>query len=422
MSLGSVGVAMATSESEPRPNPGGEPVPCTERMTDIDAVGHTSDSVGALRAVAATMIERGVRRVHALAWRDLDDPDAGGSEVHADEFMRRWAAVGLDVTHRTSFAVGLPSRAERHGYHVVRGGSRYSVFPRAVAAELTRRAGPCDALVEIWNGVPWFSPVWSRKPRITFLHHVHGPMWGQLLPGPLAGFGRVLEARLAPPFYRRTQMVTPSDATRDELIELGFRPERVRAVPNGVSDGFAPGGVRSTVPLVAAVGRLAPVKRFDEVITSAATARLSVPDLQLHIVGNGPMLDDLIAQVDRLGASSWVTFVGHLSHHELVSLYQRAWVVTSASLAEGWGLTMTEAAACGTPAVATDISGHRSSVVDGVTGVLAPLPELGAALARVLSNHGLRDRLATAALARARTLTWDAASLGILEALAAQIR
>ena len=68
-----------------------------------------------------------------------------------------------------------------------------------------------DALVEIWNGVPWFSPVWCRAPRITFLHHVHGPMWGQMLPGPLAGFGRALEARIAPPFYRRTQMVTPSE-------------------------------------------------------------------------------------------------------------------------------------------------------------------------------------------------------------------
>ena len=96
------------------------------------------------------------------------------------------------------------------------------MFARAVTAELTRRAGPSDALVEIWNGVPWFSPVWYRRPKITFVHHVHGPMWGQILPGPLAGFGRVLEARLAPPFYRRTQVVTPSDATRDELLELGL--------------------------------------------------------------------------------------------------------------------------------------------------------------------------------------------------------
>ena len=43
-----------------------------------------------------------------VAWRDLDDPDAGGSEVHADQFMRRWAAAGLEIVHRTSAAAGPP--------------------------------------------------------------------------------------------------------------------------------------------------------------------------------------------------------------------------------------------------------------------------------------------------------------------------
>ena len=97
----------------------------------------------------------------------------------------------------------------------MRRGSRYSVFGRTAVAELTGRMGRSDALVEIWNGVPWFSPVWYRRPHVTILHHVHGPMWDQIMPSPLAGAGRVLEARLAPPFYRRTEVVTPSEATRE---------------------------------------------------------------------------------------------------------------------------------------------------------------------------------------------------------------
>ena len=59
--------------------------------------------------LVADVIDHGVRRVHVLAWRDLDDPDAGGSELHADEFMRRWAAAGLEIVHRTSAAAGLPA-------------------------------------------------------------------------------------------------------------------------------------------------------------------------------------------------------------------------------------------------------------------------------------------------------------------------
>ncbi|MEI8239603.1 MAG: glycosyltransferase family 4 protein, partial [Actinomycetota bacterium] len=373
-----------------------------------------------LEELAAEMMSVGVRRVHVLAWRDLADPDAGGSEVHADHFMRRWADAGLLVTHRTSHAAGLPDRARRNGYDVVRRGSRYSVFGRAVAGEVIHRTS-YDALVEVWNGVPWFSPIWCHKPRITFLHHVHGPMWNQLLPGPLAAMGRTIEARIAPPFYRRTLTLTPSDATRDELLHLGFAPDRVRAVPNGVEDVFHPGGARASVPTVVCVGRLAPVKRQDELIDAAVVAKRRVPDLQLIIVGEGPLKPVLEARIARHHAHEWIHLAGRLTHDDLVDVYQRSWMVTSASLAEGWGLTLTEAAACGTAAVATDINGHRSSVVDGITGVLVPLEALGDAMADVLLDHPRREALAAAALARARTLTWESVARGVLAGLHEQV-
>ena len=96
-------------------------------------------------------------------------------------------------------------------------------------------------------------------------------------------------------------------------------------------------------------------------------------------------------------------------------------MVTSASLAEGWGLTLTEAAACGTPAVATDVNGHRSSVIDGVTGILVPLEKLGDTIADVLLNEPRRLALAEAALQRARTLTWESSAQGVLAALHGQV-
>lgn len=370
-----------------------------------------------LQAHADALIAGGVRRLHVLAWRDLDDDDAGGSEVHADECERRWAEAGLDVLHRTSAAVGQPAVAERNGYRVVRRGSRYSVFPRTIASELTRRMGRYDALIEVMNGVPFFSPVWCRSPRMLFLHHVHGPMWDQMLPGPLAAFGRALETRVAPPLYRRGLTATPSDATRDELIEIGFRPELVTAIPNGTDPRFSFGGVKTEHPSIVAVARLAPVKRFGLLLDAVAEARGQVPELRLTIVGDGPDRAALAARVHELGASDWVQFTGWVEHGDLVDLYRRSWIVASASLAEGWGLSLTEAAGCRTPAVATDIRGHRSSVVDGETGILASEVELGSAIARVLLDHDLRERLGAAAEARVRTMTWDATAAGVLGVL-----
>ncbi len=219
------------------------------------------------------------------------------------------------------------------------------------------------------------------------------------------------------PFYRSSEVVTPSEATRDELLGLGLRPERVTAVDNGVDPYFNPGDPptpKSPTPLVVAAGRMAPVKRFGLLLDAAAEARVTVPDLQLRLIGDGPLRAELEDWVRAYGAQDWVDLPGHLDRVSLREEYRRAWVVASGSLAEGWGLTMTEAAACGTPAVATDIRGHRCSVVDGRTGLLAPPERLGEALAMVLGDNALRLRLGVAALARARTLTWDASALGVL--------
>ncbi len=61
---------------------------------------------------------------------------------------------------------------------------------------------------------------------------------------------------------------------------------------------------------------------------------------------------------------------GHVSDEELLDLYRSAWVVASASAREGWGMTITEAGACGTPAVATRIAGHTDAVVHEHSGLL----------------------------------------------------
>ncbi len=96
-------------------------------------------------------------------------------------------------------------------------------------------------------------------------------------PRPLAGLGRALETRVAPPFYRRTEVVTPSGSTRDELLAIGFVPERVTAVDNGVEPFFTPGERRYDDPTIVATARLAPVKRFGLLIEAAAAARASDP-------------------------------------------------------------------------------------------------------------------------------------------------
>jgi glycosyltransferase involved in cell wall biosynthesis len=408
--------------------------------------GDGTSSVGAslletstLEDVATRALAVGLRHIHVVAWRDLDDPEAGGSELHAHHVASQWAAAGIDVTVRTSAAAGHPWRAERNGYHVVRKSGRYAVFPRSALSGLVGKRGRPDGLVEIWNGMPFWSPLWARCPSVVFLHHVHAEMWRMVLPPALARIGELVERRFAPPLYRRSRILTLSESSRREIVSmLGFRPDRVTAVPPGLDPRFTPGGTRSPVPLVVAVGRLVPVKRFDLLIDALLRVRAAVPDARAQIVGEGYVRPALEARLRAAGAEAWIELPGYVDEDGLLDAYRRAWVVASTSQREGWGMTVTEAGACGTPSVATRIAGHTDAVVDGVSGLLVDgrdagpaVPEangahgtrsdLAAGLARaltsVLTDDALRARLARGARVQALALSWERTAARTLQAL-----
>jgi len=377
----------------------------------------TTPSVGDISALAQ---EACIERVHVLAWRDLVDIEAGGSELHAARVLSLWAEAGIDITMRTSYAQGHPYTGTRDGYRIVRKHGRFMVFPTTVVSELLGSLGPRDGIIEIWNGVPFLTPVWARGPRSTWIHHVHRDMWEMVLEAGLAKAGKFFEHRIAPPLYRRTPIVTLSESSRTEIIEyLGLPASRVRVVPPGIDQRFHPLGDKSETPLVVAVGRLMPSKRFDDLIATMAEVRALVPTVQLVIVGDGYERPALEEQIALLGAQSWIRLAGRVSDEELLSLYRKAWLVASASIAEGWGMTLTEAAGCGTPSVATDIAGHRDSVAPNLSGLLARTPrEFTEQIAAVLTNSALREQLSAGALQHAATLTWTGTALGTFTPLA----
>jgi glycosyltransferase involved in cell wall biosynthesis len=364
----------------------------------------------------------GLSRIDVIAWRDFDDPEAGGSELHAHRVVSAWAAAGLDITMVTSSVPDARRVIRRDGYRVVRRSGRYSVFPRTMLSGLSGSIGGGDGLVEIWNGMPFLSPMWARSPRVVFLHHVHAEMWKMVLPNGLAQLGHAIEHRMAPPIYRRSQIVTLSSSSKNEIVErLRIPAERVTVSPPGVEPAFSPGGERSEAPLVVAVGRLVPVKRFELLIDGLVRLKARHPDLRAVIVGEGYERARLEALIAGHGAGGWISLPGYVPDDELISLYRQAWVVASTSLREGWGMTVTEAGACGTPSVVTRISGHEDAVVHGRSGFLVDDQDgLVAALDATLADEVARKRLGIGAQEHAEQFTWDATARATLAVLAAE--
>jgi glycosyltransferase involved in cell wall biosynthesis len=362
----------------------------------------------------------GIQRVHVLTWRDLDDPAAGGSEVHAAHLCADLVAAGLEVTLRTGRVAGAAEEVDRGGVRVHRRGGRVGVFPTAVLDERRGRLGPVDGLIDVFHGLPFFAPVWARRtPQVGVVHHVHLGIWHHLLPAPGAALGHLLERFAVPLAYRRRQLVAVAESTRAEVIRsYRARPDLVDVAPNGVSDEFTPGGARSEGPLVLAVARFMPQKALPDLVSAFAEVRARVPAARLVLVGDGPDRPTVVQAIAAHGLEDAVDLVGRVSAVDLVGWYRRAWVVASTSLREGFGLTLAEGGACATPAVARRIPGHSDAIVDGRTGFLADdLHELADRIVQLLEDPEQRDRMGAAARAHAAASTWERASQVVLEAL-----
>ena len=125
--------------------------------------------------------------------------------------------------------------------------------------------------------------------------------------------------------------------------------------------------------------------------------------------------------VAEVSGEEWVDLAGRCDDDELVRHYRSAWMLVSASAHEGWGMSITEAAACRTPSVVTDIAGHRDAVVDGVTGLVVPSPAaLAPAIVDLVTDDARRARLGVAARERAERLTWERTATELMRLLAAQ--
>lgn len=361
----------------------------------------------------------GLHRIHILAFRDLDDPDAGGSEEHASQVGAHLVAAGREVVLHTGRVRGQPREVERDGMRVVRRGGRLGVFATSVIDERLGRLGPCDGIVEIFHGVPFFAPLWTRRPQVGVVHHVHLGTWDLLLPGPLGRVGEAVERHLVPRVYRGRTLLTAAPSAREEIVEhYGVDPADITVAPHGIDPRFSPGGPRSERPLVVAVARLMPQKGISDLLRSLALVATKVPDIEAVIVGDGPHRQRFEAEARALGIDGRVRFHGRATNDELLHWYRRAWVVASASHREGFGLTLIEAAACGTPVVARRIAGHVDALDHGASGLLADgVDGLARSMAEVLLDRDLREHLSAGALEHAAAFRWDVAADAVLRAL-----
>jgi glycosyltransferase involved in cell wall biosynthesis len=356
-----------------------------------------------------------------LTDRDWTHPQAGGSGSNLLHQVRHW----LDWGHRVSvIACGYPGAPPcvRDGeltiHHV---GGRSTVFPRAIARQWRGLVPEPDVVLEVINGITFLTPLWLRTPRLALVHHIHrGRHYTEELGRLGTPVALALETAPLRFLYGRTRFMVVSEDTARDLATHGV-PERLIDVNrNGAGgDGYRP-GPEAERPTILYLGRLKRYKHVERVLDVGA----ALPEVTLEIAGEGDARPGLENAIAARGLEGRVRLHGFVDERRKVELLQRAWVHVTASMAEGWSLTVMEAAACGTPSVARSAGGLPESILHGRTGLLADDDgELVRHTRRLVEDATLRHRLGRNAVERARDFSWERTAqrtLGLLEEVRAR--
>jgi len=299
-----------------------------------------------------------------------------------------------------------------HEYRVVDGGGRFEHYLR-YPLDYVLHHRDNDIVVDVADGMTYFTPLMRRRPTICFVHHVHTEHWAQWFRPPLAMLGRNIERKLTPRAYHNNLFVAVSASTAEALESIGVDPSHIRIVNNGVD---VPARVEpdSDEPLFVALGRLVPHKRYDLLARVWKRVRPETGG-RLVIIGEGPER----SKIEAVRAPG-LELAGKVSEEDKNRLLGQAWVLLHPASLEGWGLAVMEAAAHATPTLGFWSPGVRDSVVHGKTGVLVDDEDaLVSQWIRLASDARLRHQMGCAARTRAESFSWDRC-VDAFEAVAAE--
>ncbi|WP_310735668.1 glycosyltransferase [Paenibacillus thiaminolyticus] len=376
------------------------------------AAGFTVDAALGFKRIERGLGMRNIRSnsgetvILLLSWRDVFSPKSGGAEIFTHEMLKRSANRSLRFIHFSPYFPGAKKREEADGVTYLRAGNTFSVIVHAMLYYWRHRK-TIDFVVNQCNTHQFFTRFWvTESKRIFFIHQLTREIWLQNL-GPLGAIGYVLEPLLLR-LARKDRAITVSPSTRNDLVKLGFHPGRIQVIPEGIEFEHWPEQrflVKQQRPTFLYVGRFVNYKGIDLAMLAFGELKRVYPDAVLWIAGktNKAYVEkELLPIMKRYGLRSLETdrhqgtaqdtdvfFHGFVSQEKKLELMSRAHALVFPSLREGWGLTVTEAAAVGTPSIVSNTAGLVDATDFGKCGYLTihgDVHGLASQMQRVIEN------------------------------------
>ncbi len=356
-------------------------------------------------------LPEGKLRVLIYNWRDSKHKWAGGAEAYVQELGQRWANEG----HKVTLFCGNDGKSKVHqtikGVEVIRKGNFASVYVWALLFYVFRFRKSTDVIIDCENGVPFFTPFYSRKPIILVIHHIHQEVFRTQLKFPINKIAQFMEGKLMPFIYNNLPIIAVSESTKKEIVKNKIaKAENIYIVHNGVSRFQTRLIAKSEEPLITYIGRLKPYKNVDTALYAFQKLLERFPSAKFAVIGHGESLKSLRKLSRKLELDKSVTFYGRTSESVKTLILRRSWIAVQPSMMEGWGLTVIEANACGTPVLASNVPGLSDSIIDEKTGLLVSvrnLEEWSEGMKQLICDHKLRAEMSLKALEWSQNFSWE---------------
>ncbi len=352
---------------------------------------------------------------------DLLEEQWPSMDLVADELVRTLPAVGSPSIAPTRIRPMMPRWpavvARTTHVRAVVNANRYLDRHRRYPRWLRRHAGGLDAYHVVDHTYAHLVHELPAARTVVTCHDVDA--FRSLVDPtsePRSAMFRRMTQRVLDGLQRAAVVTCDSAATRDALVAHGLRTQRLEVVPLGVHPAFGPaaaGALRAhdDTPALLHVGSTIPRKRIDVLLELFAGVRRLVPDARLVRVG-GPFTPEQEALARRLGVRGAITVMPRIERAALAEVYRQAALVLLPSDAEGFGLPVVEAMACGTPVVASDLPVLRE--VGGAAATYVPVAEatrwttaVRELLAERTEAPDIWERRRRAAIAQAARFTWE---------------
>ncbi len=301
-----------------------------------------------------------------LAHRDPLNPKAGGAERTIYEVCIRLVKKGHKITLLTGGWEGCEQTEDLHGIKIYR--FKKSVGPHLALPIFLLKNGYDLVVNDLGHAVPWISSTIMNKHNIVFFRHLHA----RSLPGQVNFLlAKVITAieKCYFIFYPNTLFMTESTTSKNDLLKLGIKEDKIVMNPPGVNLNLFHPIPKTQNPVLVYFGGMRKYKRPQECLFLLKSLLEKMKLVDLFIIGVGPEEPTLKKLASELNLKDHAIFKGRVSDTELSSIVASSWLNVHTSVTEGWGLSILEASAAGTPTVAYNVPGVRDAIEDQMNGI-----------------------------------------------------